>query len=222
MKKVGTWFLNNLKWIFVVVVLAVTGAVISNNMISSYNSYKAYESAYDQNDLEIRSNAAAAPKYIEINDDFKTKYNNEFVLSPEDLVVSTSAEEYMVDDYIDLTSKGGSINLTLTLEEKSFVDIKFEVASVMETVENEETVYGVKDLLNNVSFSINGEKMDDEVDLPNESGDVEFHNLIMAGFALPAGDVAITIKNNSGKNAYMPLLRGITLFSSQPLCEPAE
>lgn len=233
MKKLGIWFLNNLKWILAVVVLVVTGSVVANNMVSSYNDYKAYESAYNQNDLETRSNAPAAPKSIEIADDFvkydgnrvassKSKYSNETTLWADELNVSTNQAEYLVDDYIDLTEKGGTIALSLSLEEKSFLDIDFVVSSVKETTENDETVYGVKDLLTNVDFIVNGETMEEEIDLENSGSDVEWHHLVMSGFALPAGDVTITIKSKSGKSSLMPQLRNVHLFSSQALALAGE
>lgn len=228
MKKVGIWFLNNLKWIFAVVVLVITGSVIASNMIGSYNDYKAYESAYNENDLEMRSNAPASPKSIEIADDFvtysgsniastKSKCKYETTIWSDELLVTTTQAEYLVDDYIDLTEKGGTIALTLSLEEKSFVDIDFVISSVRETTENDETVYGVKDLLTNVDFIVNGETMEEEVNLENTGSEVEWHHLVMSGFALPAGDVTISIKSKNGKASYMPQLRNIHLFSTQAL-----
>lgn len=226
MSKVGNFFLNNLRWLFALVVVGATAGVVTSQMMGSYNDYKSYEKAYDANDLAIRSEAAAAPKKIEIVDDFitysgsqiktiKSKFSYGYNAWAEDLKVTTSQDAYIVDDYIDLTEKGGTISLEMTVEEKSFLDIAFCISSSMETVVEDETVYGVKDLLSNVSFIINGETMDEEIDLPNDSGDIEWHHLVMSGFALPAGTVKITIKNNSGKNACMPKLRNIALFSSE-------
>lgn len=222
MKKVLTWFLNNLKWILVVVVLAVTSIVITNTMVGSYNDYKAYESAYNQNDLDTRSAVAAAPKSIKINDDFKSAYPNVMNFEASDLKVTTSATEYIVDDHIDLTSKGGTIALNLTLEEKSFLDIDFVVASVRESTQNEETIYGVKDLLSNVDFVVNGETMEGDIDLLSDSENPSWHHLVMNSFALPAGNVTITVKNKNNKNAYMPLVKEINLYSSETLTVVAE
>ena len=233
MKKLGIWFLNNLKWIVVVLTVIITGSVVAGNMLGSYNSYKQYESAYNENDLEMRSNAPASPKSIEIDDDFvkydgwnvassKSKYAKETTLWAENLKVTTTQADYLVDDYIDLTAKGGSIDLSLSLEEKSFLDIDFVVSSVKETTENDETVYGVKDLLTNVDFIVNGETMEEEINLENSGSEVEWHHLVMSGFALPAGDVTITIKSKNGKSALMPQLRNIHLFSSQALNSVAE
>lgn len=229
MKKVGTWLLNNLKWIFALVVVAVTAIVVANTMLGSYNDYKAYESTYYENDLEVRSNAPANPLSIEIDDDFasydanlnvtstKSRYANKQTVSVEDLKVTTTQAEYIVEDYIDLTEKGGTIALAMTLEEKSFVDIDFVISSVRETKVDDEVTYGVKDLLANVDFIVNGETMEETVDLENSSSDPEWHHLVMSGFALPAGDVTVTIKSKSSKAAMMPQLRNISLFSSKVL-----
>lgn len=91
----------------------------------------------------------------------------------------------------------------------------FVISSTREVTNDDETTYGVKDLLTNVNFTVNGEDMDDVVDLSNSGSGVEWHELVMAGFALPAGNVEITIKSNSGKNALMPQVRNISLFSSE-------
>lgn len=233
MKKVGIWFLNNLKWILAIIVIVVTGGVVAKTMQNSYNSYKAYEAAYYENDLLVRSNAAAAPKTIEIDDEFvtyegwniastKSRYANEKTIWSDGFKVTTSQEDYYVDDYIDLTQKGGSIALAFTLQERSFLDIDFVISSVKETTKDDETTYGVNDLLSNVDFIINGETMEDEIALANSSGDPEWHHLVMSGFALPAGDVTITVKSKSGKQSYMPQLRNVHLFSSQVLTEAVE
>jgi len=222
MKKVLTWFLNNLKWILVVVVLVVTSVVIVNNMVGSYNDYKAYEAAYNQNDLDTRSAVAAAPKSIKINDSFVTKYEKSAKYEADELKVTSTQTDYLVDGHIDLTEKGGTVALALTLEEKSFLDIDFVVASVRETTKDEETTYGVKDLLSNVDFIVNGETMEGDIDLLSESETPSWHHLVMNSFALPAGDVTITIKSKNSKNAYMPLIQEINLYSSQTLTLAAE
>lgn len=222
MNKVATWFLNNLKWIFAVVAVGVIAGVAANNVLSSYNDYKAYEVAYEENDLEVRSNAAAAPKSIEIADDFKSKYAKEMIMAADELAVTTTQTEYLVEDYIDLTEKGGTIALALSLEEKSFLDIDFVVSSTKETTKNEETFYGVEDLLTNVDFIINGETMEEDIDLENTGTEPEWHHLVMSGFALPAGNVTITIKSKNGKASSMPQVQSINLFSSQTLSLAAE
>ena len=78
---------------------------------------------------------------------------------------------------------------------------------------DEETYYGVQDLLSNVQFIVNGETMEEEINLEGDA----WHHLIMLGFALPEGNVNVQIKSVSGKNAMMPLLKGIKFYSSQVL-----
>jgi len=214
MKKVGTWLLNHLGLVLGIVTFAVTFAVIGVVMLNSHNAYLAYEQQFNETDLEIRSLSGAQPKFIEMNDNFQSEYKNKLVLGADELKVTTSQEDYLIDDYIDLTENGGKIETRLTLEEKSFVDIDFEIATEY-SVENEgEEEFGIKDLISNVQFVINGETMEEEgIDLVEEG----FHHLVMVSFALPAGDVTVEVQSTSGKNALMPQLKSMTFFSSQVL-----
>ena len=168
----------------------------------------------------MRSLSPAQPTNTEILDNFKSQYSKKYSFAAEDLTVSK--EDAIVEDYVDLTSSGGTISASLTLEKKAFVDIVFTISSHYKVVtEDGEDKYGVEDLLSNVGFVVNGELMDDVVDLPNESGDeVEWHKLVMSGFAIPAGQISVTISNNSGKQAMMPQVQNITFYASQPLSLP--
>ena len=214
MKKLGTWLLNHLGLVLGIVTFAVTFAVIGVVMLNSHNSYLAYEKQFNETDLEIRSLSGAQPTLIEMNDNFKSEYKNKLVLGADELKVTTTQDEYLVDDYIDLTAKGGKISVNLTLEEKSFVDIDFEIATEYSASYNGEEEFGIKDLISSVQFVVNGETMEEEgVELVEEG----FHHLLMVSFALPAGDVTVEMSNLSGKSALMPLVRGITFFSSQVL-----
>lgn len=222
MKKVLTWILNHLGIILGVIVFAVTFAVIGSVMLNSKKSYEAYEKQFNQTDLEVRSVSAAQPKLIEFNDAFKSEYKNKLALSADELNVTTTQEEYLDGDYIDLTEKGGSIDVKLSLEEKSFVDIDFEIATeyIKEaSSEEEDDEFGIKDLLSNVQFVINGETMEEEgIDLVDEG----WHHLLMVSFALPEGDVTVQMKSSSGKNALMPQVRTITFYSSAVLTVASE
>ena len=216
MKKVLTWILNHLGIILGVIVFAVTFAVIGSVMLNSKKSYEAYEKEFNRTDLEVRSVAAAQPKLIELNDEFKSEYKNELKLEADELNVTTTQESYLSDDYIDLTEKGGSINVKLSLEEKSFVDIDFEIATeyVEEASGDDDEVTGIQDLLSNVQFVVNGETMEEEgIYLDNDG----WHHLLMVSFALPEGDVTVEMKSMSSKNALMPQLKSITFFSSAVL-----
>ena len=216
MKKVLTWILNHLGIILGVIVFTVTFAVIGSVMLNSKKSYEAYEKQFNQTDLEVRSVSAAQPKLIEINDQFKSEYKNELVLAADELKVTTSQEEYLNGDYIDLTEKGGTISAKLSLEEKSFVDIDFEIATeyVKEASGDDEEVPGIQDLLSNVQFIVNGETMEEEGIMLDNDG---WHHLLMVSFALPEGDVTVEMKSMSSKNALMPQLKSITFFSSAVL-----
>ena len=217
MKKVLNWILNHFVLVAGLLTLVIGLSVVGGIMLHSHSSYRTYEKRYDETDLTVRSEAPAAPGYIEFNNNFKSKYSNKLKLAAADLTVTTTQEEYVVNDYIDLTTSGGKISAKLSLEEKSFVDIDFEVATEYVTAaatEEDEDEFGVKDLISNVKFTINGENMEEQgVDLVAEG----FNHLIMARFALPAGDVTVEIENLSGKEALMPQLKGITFYSTQKL-----
>ena len=221
MKKVLTWILNHLGIILGVIVFAVTFAVIGSVMLNSKKAYDAYEKQFNQTDLEVRSVSAAQPKLIEINDSFKSEYKNSLKLDADELNVITTQESYLSGDYIDLTEKGGSVNVKLALEEKSFVDIDFEIATeyVKAASGDDEEVPGIQDLLSDVQFVVNGETMEEEgVILDNEG----WHHLLMVSFALPEGDVTVEMKSTSGKNALMPQLKSISFYSSAVLEVAAE
>lgn len=229
MKKFATWCLNHLGLLLGIVVFVITFAVIGGVMLNSHNAYIEYEKKFNEADLELRSNSPAQAQFIEFQDDYKSEYKNKLELFADELNVTTTQEEYMIEDYIDLTEKGGSVLIKLSLEERSFVDIDFVISSEYKTEvtgeEGEDPIeeYGVKDLLNNVTFIVNGENMEeDDVDLINNGNGVEFHHLIMAGFALPEGNVTVEIKSNSGKNALMPQMQKVSFFSSAVLTVASE
>ena len=229
MKKIATWCLNHLGLLLGIVVFLVTFGIIGGVMLNSHNAYLDYEKKFNEADLELRSNSPAQAQFIEFQDDYKSEYKNKLELFADELNVTTTQEEYMVEDYIDLTEKGGSVLIKLSLEERSFVDIDFVISSEYKTEvageEGEDPIeeYGVKDLLNNVIFIVNGENMEeDDVDLLNNGNGVEFHHLIMGGFALPEGDVTVEIKSNSGKNALMPQIQKVSFFSSFVLTVASE
>ena len=119
---------------------------------------------------------------------------------------------------VDLTQSGGKIEAAVEIEEKAFVDIVFTISSEYKVTEDGKDVYGIKDLLSNVGLVVNGEKMDDVVDLPDEN----WYQLALTGFAIPAGNVEVTLSNVSGKNSMMPKIRDVTFYSSQRLSLPDE
>ena len=224
MKKFGSWVLDHLKLVFTILTFGITLIVIGLVMLTSYTSYKAYEKKFAQNDLDIRSLSPAQPTSIEIADKFKSQFKKRFTFEAgmEELKVTTSQEEYLTGDYIDLTTSGGTISTSLELEKKAFVDIVFTLSSEYKVTEEDGDVYGVKDLLSNAGFVINGEAMEEVINLENSGPGQEWHQLVMSGFALPAGPVNVTISSASGKAAMMPQLKSITFYASQPLSMPAQ
>lgn len=217
MKKFVNWILDHLKLVAAIVVFGVTFLIIGLVMLTSYTSYKAYENKFNESDLEVRSLSPAQPINIEIIDDYKSSFGKKLSFNADELNVTTSQAEYLVDDYIDLTQTGGSISIDLELEKKAFVDIVFTVSSEYNTTKDGEDVYGVEDLLSNARFVVNGETMEEVVALENSGSGPEWHKLVMAKFALPEGKVSVSITSISGKNAQMPQLKNITFFSSQKL-----
>ena len=224
MKKFGSWVLDHLKLVFTILTFGITLIVIGLVMLTSYTSYKAYEKKFNQNDLDIRSLSPAQPTSIEIADKFKSQFKKRFTFEAgmDELKVTTSQEEYLIGDYIDITTSGGTISTSLELEEKSFVDIVFTLSSEYKVTEEDGDVYGVKDLLSNSGFVVNGEAMEEVINLENSGPGQEWHQLVMSGFALPAGPVNVTISSASGKAAMMPQLKSITFYSSKPLSLPSE
>ena len=224
MKKFGSWVLDHLKLVFTILTFGITLIVIGLVMLTSYTSYKAYEKKFNQNDLDIRSLSPAQPTSIEIADKFKSQFKKRFTFEAgmDELKVTTSQEEYLTGDYIDLTTSGGTISTSLELEEKAFVDIVFTLSSEYKVTEEDGDVYGVKDLLSNSGFVVNGEAMEEVINLENSGPGQEWHQLVMSGFALPAGPVNVTISSASGKAAMMPQLKSITFYSSKPLSLPSE
>ena len=231
MKKVLNWFLNHMVLVVGILVLVIALGVWGGSVFKTNVDYKGYEKKYDENDLEVRSLYDAQPKRIEIADDYvtfndsgeiksnKSGYKNAQNVTPDKFNVTTTQETYLAEGgYLDLTTSGGKVALKFTLEEKSFVDIVFVISSQNKYTENNEDKYGVKDLLSNVNFVVNNQTMEDDINLANKDGESpEWHQLVMVGFALPAGDVNVVIQSASGKNAMMPQVKSIAFFSSQPL-----
>ena len=127
------WILKHIRLLVIILVVAVTAVIVGVVMLNSYNSYKNYEKKYYQNDLDVRSAAAAAPKVTEINDNFKSKYKLTFEINP--------------DDYL----KDGNINANLNLAEKSFADI--DVVFDCEATDN---------LLANMNIKVNNSLIEED------------------------------------------------------------
>ena len=210
------WILRHLKLVLGIITAVVCVAVVGFGMLASYTSYQAYERRFNETDLEIRSLSGAQPQLIEMQDNYKSQYKNKLVLGAENLSVTTTQDDYLSGDYIDLTEKGGRISAKLTLEKKSFVDIDFEIATeyTKEASGDQEAEFGIKDLMSNVLFVVNGETMEEEgINLIEEG----WHHLVMVGFALPEGDVTVDVTSVSNKSELMPQFKSITFFSSQVL-----
>ena len=236
MKKVLNWILNHMVLIVGILVFGIAIGVGGGAVLKTQSDYQTYEAKYDENDLEVRSMYDAQPKRIEIADNYvaykngneiksnKSGYKNAINILPNQFKVTTTQDSYITSDgYVDLTEKGGKIALKFTLEEKSFVDIAFSLSSQNAYKEDGQDKFGVKDLLSNVNFVINNQTMEDDVTLANENGESpEWHHLVMVGFALPAGEVNVSIQSVSGKLNMMPHVKNIAFFSSQPLTLVAE
>ena len=224
------WIINHLRAFTAIVVFGITFIIIGVVMIASYGSYKAYERNYYQNDLETRSVAAAAPTAIEINDNFAS-YNNDGSLQKsasklkqnvtawaEDLKVSKEVAvvsgSNRLDSYLPGLSSGGTVSVKLDLAQKAFVDIDFVVSS---NYKKDNAIVTTEDLLSNVSFKVNGEVMDEVVDLESDGSEQNWHHVVMSNFALPEGQITIEITNVKNKAAYMPNIRNISIFAGEAI-----
>ena len=224
MNKTFTWILNHLKIIIsaiaVTVVVIVSGLVILN----SYNAYKKADEKYNENDLLVRSGVEAAPKKIAIIDDFvsykndgsvkKTKSNlkNNLTAFADELEVEGGevAGEGKLEAYV--TNDATSVGVSLTVDATTFVDIDFVISSAYESA----TTYNIEDILGSVNFKVNNNTIEGgTITLRNDSdGEIEFHHLVMTGFAIPQGDLVISVNAINGKQAFMPNVRNISVFAN--------
>lgn len=201
------WILNHLRLLAALVVFGLTFIIVGVVMLNSYTSYQSYEKKYYQNDLDMRSITAAAPKVVEINDNFKSQYKTTLTTYADDMKVTTSQAGYAAkeDDGKYLPSINGSISVALNLEAKSFVDIDFVINS--DATEN---------LLGNVNIKVNGSLIeDDSVVLNKDAEGIEWRHLVMSNFALPEGDLTVEIA--SVKNKKAPDLKSITFYANAAL-----
>lgn len=164
------WILNHLKIVAAILVFGITAVVIGAVMLGSYNAYKDYERTYYENDLEVRSALAAAPKMVAVNDTYQAKYKYTF---------NANASDYNTD---------GTISLALYLNTKSFADIELVVNGKYTT-----------NLLANMSIKVNDSLVeDDSVEFgtkpeEGEEAEVEEHHVVLSNFALPEGDFKVEI-----------------------------
>lgn len=213
------WIKNHIKLLLTILTFGITALVIGIVMISSYVGYKNYEKDYYVKDLEARSMVLPAPKYIEINDKFKSKYNTTLVAYAEDLTVNKDVKpigDNKESAYLSLKD-GGTVSLTVNLEETSFMDIDFVLNSTYKTGSGTKTKYGTEDLLGVVNFKINGNAMEDTVNLENDGKGQNWHHLVMGGFAIAKGQITIEISSMKNKAECMPEINKIVLTANAPL-----
>ena len=233
MKKVLNWMLNHMKIVLAAIVFPVTLIIGGCVILGSYQAHQKYERDFDKVDLEARSKILADPNSIEFQDNFisyksdgsikscKSKYKVRSTIWASEMTVDTTQSNRLVQnddilmEFIPCLSEGGTISAGFTLEEKSFVDIDFVIGTEYSTGNGNNKAYGVEDLLNNVTFVVNNSVMaQDELKLENAGEGIEWHHLVMKGFALPKGDVNIEIRSISGKEKMMPEVRNISLISN--------
>ena len=178
------WILNHLKIFAAIIVFGLTAIIIGVVMLTSYTSYKNYEKTYYANDLEVRSVSPAAPKTVEINDNYKSQYKKS---------LKAEAAEYTTD---------GAIVLNLELADKAFADIDFYIN------------YGAtENLLENMNIKVNDSLIeDDSIKLEVEGEGKEWHHLVMSNFALPQGELKVQIEGV--KNKEMPEIGTIAIFAT--------
>ena len=201
------WILKHLRLFTALVVFGVTFIIVGIVMLVSYTSYKDYEKKYYQNDLEMRSITAAAPKVVEINDNFKSQYKTNLTAYAENMDYTSSQANYapVEGEETYLPSINGKISVMLNLEEKSFVDIDFVINTV-----------ATDNLLGNVSIKVNNSLIEaDGIEVAHEGENIEWHHLVMRNFALPQGELSIEFESIKGKTA--PDLKNIAVYANAAL-----
>ncbi len=219
------FILNHLKIIVASVAVFVMLLVCGLVVLTSYNSFKKADQAYNENDLLVRSTVEPAPKKIAINDKFVSYNDNGSVKSKKSSLKNNMtgwADELVADADVEGEGKLGSyipgsatsVEFNVTVSETSFVDIDFVISSGYAS----DTTFNTEDILAQVNFKVNNNTIEGgNITLVNESGDAEFHHLVMTGFAIAQGDLKISVNAISGKLAYMPLVRNISVFANAQL-----
>ena len=141
-EKKENWFLRHMRLTAAIAIFGVTFIVIGCVMLSSYTSYKNYEKTYYANDLAVRSASAAAPKVVEINNNYKSQYKKK-----------------VVADGDKVTLNENKISLVLELKENSFADI--DVVFTYEATE---------DLLSNMNIKVNDSLVEEDGVVVKEEG----------------------------------------------------
>ena len=237
MKKVLSWIVNHLRLVITLSVVAVTLVVVGSVMLSSYISYKNYETQYNADDLEARSKVEPAPKGVDINDKYASfdgngnvksskGYSKKLTAIATDLTIeqpqNTKEADIVTavgeggDAYVPCLKTDGSVYMTFEVSGQSTnADIIFRLSSSYSKTEDGETTYGIKDLFSYINFKINGIVMDGDVDLPNSSEDQEWHLLVMKNFALAEGQYKVEISPIADKGEYMPDIRSISVLTNK-------
>lgn len=201
------WILKHLRLFTALVVFGITFIIVGITILVSYNSYKDYEKKYYQNDLDTRSDLAAAPKVVEINDNFKSKYKTTLTAYVDNMTYTTSKTDYapVTGDETYLPSIDGKINVALKLEEKSFVDLDFVINTA-----------ATDNLLGNVSIKVNNSLIEEDgIKVEKDGENIEWHHLVMRNFALPQGELSIEFESVKGKKA--PDLKNIAVYANAAL-----
>ena len=142
-EKKENWFLRHMRLTAAIGIFGITFIIIGIVMLSSYTSYKNYEKTYYANDLAVRSAAQAAPKVVEVNNNFKSKYGKKLVANEENII-----------------NNGGTLSVNLNLSENSFADIDF-IFTYGET----------EDLLSNMNIKVNDSLIEEEGVVVKEEGE---------------------------------------------------
>lgn len=201
------WILKHLRLFTGIIVFGVTFIIVGIVMLVSYNSYNDYEKKYYQNDLDMRSATAAAPKVVEIDDNFKSKYKTNLVAYAEDMTYTTTQADYATvqGEETYLPSINGKISVKLELEEKSFVDLDFVINTA-----------ATDNLLGNVSIKVNNSLIEEDgIKVEKDGENIEWHHLVMRNFALPQGELSIEFESVKGKKA--PDLKNIAVYANAAL-----
>ena len=233
------WIKNHIPACVAIVAMTVVIIVGGSLVLSSYNSYVAYEKQYYEDNLNAKVSTFPAPTDILIDDDFavykdngdvqltKSTYKNSFSLFAKDISYESEdgltnklmGEEGVLNQYIGgMNEEGGSISINFNLSKNAFLDFDIVMASSMQAKSGDEIV-STEDLFNFIVLKVNDVKLSSpEIHLNVDKLGLNWHHLVFESTALKEGNNNITIESegtNPNRNTckVMPFLRNVTFYS---------
>ena len=210
------WVKNHIPACVAIVCMTVAIIVGGSLVLSSYNSYLAYEQKYYDDNLNAKVSTFPAPTDILIDDDFavykengeveltKSNYKNSFTLFAKDVSYESADEsdtedklitdgEGILNQYLGgMNVAGGSISIDFNLSRNAFLDFDIVLASSLQSA-NGENIVETKDLFNLITLKVNDVKLSSEINLEVNKLGLNWHHLVFESTALKAGNNNILI-----------------------------